>query len=123
LRTKSARSSGARARNDAAGNVVLPAWVLLAVLLAPPFLFLFARLSPPEVAPPCFRPVTISGWAHFVHACDSYTFGGETVDLQDFLIDPDHYLRGRLGDVIVGESMAAVLRPVALPIRPPLVEG
>jgi hypothetical protein len=95
---------------------------VLAVLLLLPFVFLFARLPPPEHNPECLRPVTIAHWAHFVHVCDSYAFTEAMMDLPHYFTAPN-YFRARPLYILGSEGVAAVLRPAALLVRSAIVEG
>jgi hypothetical protein len=95
---------------------------ILALLLFLPFIFLFARLPPIEIAPHCVSHVTIARWVHFWHVCDSYSFTEEMMKLPHYLTEPNPF-RSRPVYVLAGAGLASVLRPAALPIRTALLDG
>jgi hypothetical protein len=94
----------------------------LALLLCLPFIFLFARLPPPEIAPECLSRVTVAHWAHFVHVCDSYTMTQAMVELPRYFTEPTPW-RARPVYIVGGEGVAAVFLPAALLIRSLLIDG
>jgi hypothetical protein len=94
-----------------------------AVLMCLPFIFLFARLPPPQqVEPPCMTTVTIGSAAHFTHVCDSFSKADEMANL-------DHYFtaynpwRARPVYILGGAFLAVALSPAARLIRTTLLDG
>jgi hypothetical protein len=94
---------------------------VLAFLLCLPFIFLFTRLPPPELAPECLSRVTV-GWAHFVHVCDSYSMTQVMGDLPGYFTQPNAWWPRPLY-IIGGEALAVVFRPAALLVRHLLIDG
>ena len=95
---------------------------VLALLLCLPFIFLFARLPPPELAPKCLSRVSVVHRAHFVHVCDSYTMTQAMVELPRYFTEPTPW-RARPVYIIGGEGVAAVFLPAALLVRSLLIDG
>jgi hypothetical protein len=95
--------------------------LVLAFLLCLPFIFLFTRLPPPELAPECLSRVTV-GWAHFVHVCDSYSMTQVMGDLPGYFTQPNAWWPRPLY-IVGGEALAVVFRPAALLVRHLLIEG
>src|SRR5580704_17259838 len=105
--TKSSRSAAARERNHTVIRTAMRRRdVVLAFLLCLPFIFLFTRLPPPELAPECLSRVIVGYWARFVHVCDSYTMTQAMMELPRYFLEPNWW-RGRPVYIVGGEAIAA----------------
>jgi hypothetical protein len=92
------------------GRAVLP------IVLCLPFIFLFARMPPTELAPECLHRLTVADYARLIHVCDSVSITNELMNLDHFFTTPNP-LRARPFYIVAGAGLAAALSPVAMLVR------